>query len=399
MANNQWNDDKLEKLLHSMPKIKDDRPSSEILERLKKDDRMKEARRPKVKKWIPSIVAVAALLLLSLLVPSMLKGSRDMVSEPIMNNESFSAKQSITMDNHAESDSVEEESEADSVEATTFSTRTLAGRESHVVLKDEHEDIIFFNFGLIHEANVVPVTILIQNDRVKADLGIDNPDSIALYKQYAGVFDEESYGFDDYHPYKGSLSNSANSVIHELPANHGYDMSPATLSSYTDSARATFTDYEDFEVVDEEGKPMVFDYIGKGMDFSLNRQSPYFKYIMPSGEVYLIPYEHGDSKTVTEALLAMKKAENDIVKEVIPAGVDYQVTEEDGIVSVTFDSQIDLTEISQEEALEMIEGLMLTAGSYNMQIQLQNTKQSHFIYYDLTKPLPKPVGANPIWLP
>ena len=39
MTNNQWNDDKLEKLLHSMPKIEDNRSKEQILENLKKDRR------------------------------------------------------------------------------------------------------------------------------------------------------------------------------------------------------------------------------------------------------------------------------------------------------------------------------------------------------------------------
>ncbi|MDW0115595.1 hypothetical protein QTL97_01420 [Sporosarcina thermotolerans] len=398
MANNQWNDDNLNKLLHSMPKISDDRPSSEILERLKKDDRLKKDRRPKVKKWIPSIVAVAALLLLCLLLPSMLKGNQDMVSEPMMENARSAGKQAITTDSKAESASVEEDSDAESVDATTFSSMDIMGMKSHVVFANQN-NTFSLNLGLIHEANVIPVTILIGSDRVKADLGIDKPDSVELYKEYAGIFDEESYGFDNYHPYKGDLTTSEKTVIHKLPENHGYDMAPATFSSYEDSARSTFTDYEDLKVVDEDGMPLVFDYIGKAMDFPLKRQLPYFKYVMPSGEVYLVPYENGDSSTVTEALLSMKKAENDIVKEVIPAGVDYQVTEVDGIAVVSFDSPVDFTTIPQQDVLQMIEGFMLTASNYDVQVQLKNIEQSHFENYDLTKPLPKPVGANPIWLP
>lgn len=399
MANNQWNDDNLDKLLHSMPKIKDDRPSSEILERLKNDNRMKEDRRPKVKKWIPSIVAVAALLLLSLLLPSMLKGNQDMVSEPMMDNTRSANKQSIARDYKTESGSVEEDSDTESFETTTFSSMEIMGMRSHVVLADVDDNSFFLNLGLVHEANVVPVTILIGKDRVQADLGIDNPDSVALYKEYAGVFDEESYGFDNYHPYKGELTTSEKTVIHKLPKNHGYDMAVAILDSYTDSVKETFTDFDEFKVVDNDGNPLIFDYVGEAMDFPLKRQLPYFKYVMPSGEVYLIPYENGDSSTVTQALLSMKKAENDIVTEVIPAGIDYQVTEEDGVAVVTFDSLVDFTTIPQNDVMQMIEGFMLTASNYDVQVQLKNIEQSHFENYDLTKPLPKPIGANPIWLP
>ncbi|WP_339249940.1 hypothetical protein NSQ43_10410 [Sporosarcina sp. FSL W8-0480] len=399
MANNQWNDDNLDKLLHSMPKIKDGRPSSEILERLKNDNRLKEDRRPKVKKWIPSIVAVAALLLLSLLLPSMLKGNQDMVSEPMMDNARSANKESITMDNKAEKASVEEDSDSESFETTTFSSMDIMGMRSHVVLAKENDNTFSLNLGLIHEANVVPVTILIDKDRVQTDLEIDHPDSVALYKEYAGLFDEESYGFDNYHPYKGELTTTGKTVIHKLPENHGYDMAVAILNSYTDSTKETFTDFDEFKVVDEGGNPLVFDYVGEAMEFSLKRQLPYFKYVMPSGETYLVPYENGDSSTVTQALLSMKKADNDIVKEVIPTGIDYQVTESHGVAVVTFDSPLDFTTIPEHDVLQMIEGFMLTASNYDVQVQLKNIEQSHFENYDLTKPLPKPIGANPIWLP
>src|SRR3954469_18219992 len=72
MTNNQWDDDKLEKLLHSMPKIQDNRSKEQVMVNLKKDLRLKTTRRMNSKKWVPVIVAVAALVLLSLLVPSML---------------------------------------------------------------------------------------------------------------------------------------------------------------------------------------------------------------------------------------------------------------------------------------------------------------------------------------
>ena len=42
MTNNQWDDDKLEKLLHSMPKIEDNRSKEQVLENLKKDQRLKK---------------------------------------------------------------------------------------------------------------------------------------------------------------------------------------------------------------------------------------------------------------------------------------------------------------------------------------------------------------------
>ena len=67
MTNNQWDDDKLEKLLHSMPKIEDNRSKELVIGRLKKDQRLKKPRWMNLKVWMPVIVSVAALILLAYL--------------------------------------------------------------------------------------------------------------------------------------------------------------------------------------------------------------------------------------------------------------------------------------------------------------------------------------------
>lgn len=394
MANNQWDDEKVEKLLHSVPKIKDERSSTDILERLKQDERLKQTRRPKMKRWIPSIVAVAALLVLSLLVPSMIKQtntSHEIGSESLQTNDDFSAKRSMDTDAEVEESSIIESNDA--VEPAAFSIRAMM--ESHVLLLEEAHDALLLPIGLVHEANVVPVTFILSSDEADEN----QSDSVALYNKYAAEIDEVGYGFDEYHPYKGKISVSDNTVIHQLPKDHQYDMSTATISVYMNSMKATFTDQERFKVVDTEDKPLAFDYVGEEMADSLEIRLPYFKYTMPSGKVYLVPYENGDSSTVTEALLAMKHAENDIVEEVVPEGVDYKVKVSDEIAILTFDESVDLNALPQNEALEMIEGFMLTANNYGLQIQLNNTEQEHYNKYDLTKPLPKIAGANPIWLP
>jgi len=44
--------------------------------------------------------------------------------------------------------------------------------------------------------------------------------------------------------------------------------------------------------------------------------------------------------------------------------------------------------------MQMIEGMLLTAKSFNMQIQFENVKQTDWEGFDFTNPLPIPVGAN-----
>lgn len=400
MPDNKWDDDKLEKLLHSMPKMSDERSAAEILERLKKDERLSATRRPKRHRWMPAIVAVAALLVLSLIVPSILKGNigqyeNSSQSDQMVSDDAAKSKADVTEE--FESGEIEEsevQNYLNSADTTAFSSKSMIA--SHVILEEEVRDVELFPLGLIHEANVVPVTFLIPNSKIENDFPKGELDSVALYNKYAKLINEEELGFDDYHPYKGEISESGNTVIHQVPEDHKYDLSPATLGAYTFSAKATFGDHNDWKVIDTNGKPKSFDYIGKDMSFPLTSQSAYYKYVMTTGETYLIPYENKGSESVDVALLSMKDAENGIVQELIPSSINFKVEDSKGLVVLTFDESLDFSTLPENEALEMIEGIMLTVGSFNMQVQLKNIEQDHLGKYDLTKPLPKPIGANPI---
>jgi len=400
MANNNWNDDKLEKLLHSMPKMEDHRSAEDILARLKKDERLIEpsSRKRKVRKWVPAFIAIAAMLVVSLLIPSILKqneGAMDSKTEEA-EVELFNQKRSMDM-----SDDKGQTSEAamDS-EGKTGALYTMASAmDSHIVLPDESVNQYPFHIGLIHSANVVPVTVLLTKEQVKNDIQEKVLDSVALYNQYATKVPESDLGFDEYHPYKGKIYESGDTVLNEVPADHGYDLAEATISNYFDSAKETFTDKKFFQVVDETGKPAELGPVGKAAPMPLDRKLPYYKYLMPSGEIYLIPYENGDTSTVSDALLAMKAPQNDIVESVIPAQLDYNVSVEKDVAVISFSKELDLDSIDQAVVNEMIEGFMLTASNFNNSIQLKNIVQTQFGKYDLTKPLPIPVGANPIVLP
>lgn len=400
MANNNWNEDKLEKLLHSMPKMEDHRSAEDILTRLKKDERLKEpkSQKRKVRKWVPAFIAIAAMLIVSLIIPSMLRlneGALESETEQA-EVELFNQKRSMDM-----SDGKEESGDPamDHAEKADAVSTMASAMESRIVLPDETENSYSFHIGLIESANVVPVTVLLPKEQVENDIKDKNPDSVALYNLYAAKVPESDLGFDDYHPYKGKIYESGDTVINEVPADHGYDLSESTIANYFDSAKETFTDKKFFQVVDKAGKPAELGSVGKATPVKLDRKLPYFKYLMPSGEVYLIPYENGDTSTVSDALMAMKDPQNEIVESVVPAQVDYNVTVEKDVAIISFIKQLDLDSIDHAVLNEMIEGFMLTGSSFNISIQLQNTIQSHFGKYDLTKPLPIPVGANPIILP
>lgn len=396
MTNNQWDDDKLESLLHSMPKIDDNRSKEQILERLKQDQRLKTPKRKNPKKWMPAIVAAAALLLVSLLVPSMLKNN-DGAMEDAGAPETFSINRSI--DPNYENEATEEAADMfGTSEAKESAAMTSATVESHVVLADELQNTQVFQIGLVESANVVPITLLIPETAIQSDFPDGEPTTVDLYNKYAAEFPEEEFGFDDYHPYKGTLTEEDGILLHQIPADHTYDLSSAANEVYFKTMRETFHDFNELQLMDESGNPTTFGSIGKTDPQPLKQPFPYYRYTMPSGEVYLAPYNPlNKTETAAEGLVEMKEVNGDIVESLIPADVEYEVQVEDNIAVITFSEQLDLNAFDQNEINQMIEGFMLTAKGYDKQVRLENVVQESFSKYDLTKALPMPIGGNPIW--
>jgi len=341
------------------------------------------------------------MLVIGLILPSMLRQN-----EGAMIKETSNAK----MENSENADmAVFEESEESALtdgnrvgeEATTFAT-TRMDVGSHVVLPGELEGMHRFRIGLTHEANIIPVTFLISDERFRTDFPEGEPDSVALYNKYAVEIPESDLGFDDYHPYKGELTLMDDSIVHTIPAEHNYDMSSATEADYYNSVLETFNDHTDFISVDENGDPVVFSHTGLTKPKKLlggKRPMPYFKYVMPTGQFYLVPSGGRDYDSVIEALVNMKEKQGDIIQSVIPESVTYDVREKNGNAVITFEKQLDLSVLDPVDANAMIEGFMLTASNFNKQVRLENVVQKDFGKYDLTIELPEPVGVNPTYFP
>ena len=67
MSNNKWSEQKIDQLLSQVPKLQDTRSKEEVLRRLQQDERLAEVSPMNRKRWIPPVVALAALITLTLL--------------------------------------------------------------------------------------------------------------------------------------------------------------------------------------------------------------------------------------------------------------------------------------------------------------------------------------------
>ncbi len=121
-----------------------------------------------------------------------------------------------------------------------------------------------FHLGLASDAAAsIPVTFLIPDSQIQEDFGDIEPNSLDLYIQYAGKIDEEALGFNDYHPYKGTLSVDGDVLVQTLPSGHGYDIGSGAMETHAGTLQDTFYGFKEVRFENEDGTPVEFDQVGE----------------------------------------------------------------------------------------------------------------------------------------
>jgi hypothetical protein len=400
----KWNDEKIQKLLNDLPDIQDTRSKEDVLSRLKQDSRMQNPTKHKPKRktrrnLIPTFVAAAVLLVLMLLIPSMLKNnsSNDKASTMIMSDESKDMKV-FNKDDSAIDGESEEMAESEMDQGNELSNG-LENTLHSAVYPNDAAGYTVFRLGLASEAAAsIPVTFLIPDGQIEEDFGDVEPSSLDLYMKYAGQIDEEALGFYDYHPYKGTFSVDGDVLVHTLPSEHGYDMASGIITTYLGTLQDTFFGFKEIRFENEDGTPVEFDQVGEpSKPMKLNsgvNQFNYYLFKQSDGKEYLSSNFSYSYENLETALGEMEINPNDIYSSIIPANVKFKVVENKKVTVVKFKDTLDLLSMSETEAHQLIDGIVLTAASFDRQIQFENILQTEWNGFNLNEPLPIPVGPN-----
>lgn len=406
MSHDKWDENKIEELLSNFPKVKDTRSKEDILQRLKDDGVFDEEpsdtpkqQQPKKKKkynWMPPLITIAAIALLAIMIPSLMNQMNHNNEEAAMSTSGTEEAAEMSLFNIEES----ENSANDQSNMSLMGDQRL-GNGKTAVYPEDLEGYTLFTLGLESDmATSIPVTLLIPNEQIVEDLGKSNPSSVELYNYYAPRIDESALGFTDYHPYVGTITEEGNQVIHRIANNHPYDMSSATREIYDDSLIDTFPSYDEAVFLTEEGTPIIFDEEGmERKPLALQGETTHYSYFLIAqndGSEYLAPNNRETFATVEEALDAMKIETNDIYKSVILPNIDYTTSVDGNTVTVQFTTQVDLMNEDQMDAMQMIEGMLLTAARFDMQVKFENIVQEQWGGFNFANPLPIPVGANKV---
>jgi len=413
MRNNKWNEQKIDDLLSKAPKLQDTRSKDEVLKRLREDSRLinEPILKKRRKMWIPSVVAVAAVLTLSLFTVTLLNQPKeesqmatDSIEEASMESASDGSAEdtAMTMMKAQESEGAEERAQVTTENESSESVLNSTGDFASAVYPNEiSDDVTVFRLGLAGDAaNSVPVTFLIPKTQIVADFGDVNPSPLELYQTYASRIDEVELGFMEYHPYKGSFSVDGDSLIHTLPENHGYDLAAGTFTVYLRTLLETFQGYSQIKFLNQDGSIVEFNQVGepsKPMEINdgLNHNN-YFLYKQSNGSEYLTPNFGQTFNSLSEALLQMKLKPNDIYESLIPPDVEYEVENEDDHTRIIFSKPLDIERMDGKSAMNMLEGMLLTGASFGEPLKLENVVQTAWNGFDFTQPLPIPVGANEV---
>lgn len=389
MANDKWDDDNIENLLRDFPAIRDDRPKEEVYNRLKQKEPRKKQNR-----WLPLFVAALAFITVGVLAATIISqnglnsaSNQDSTAEDSMGSEEAATTSESAGETESGSDAAFEESE-DMENFSSAITRTA-------VYEEDLENFTLFTIGLTENATVIPISFLIPNEQVAMDFADAIPNSIQLYNQYATNIDEQALGFDEYHPYLGTIAETEEGAEHILPADHQYDLASAAINVYLTSLQETFQDAVQVAIVDDQGNALEFDQVGL-MDPVITgvEDTAYYAYTLAAGETYLVPAYGTQFISAEEAVEAMKTSPNDMQTSPVPSGVDFTAAEKEATVQIEFAEPLDFETLDPIEAMRLIDSLSLAAESFGKQIQFMNTVQQQWQEIDFSQPLPVPVSPN-----
>ena len=406
MSNDEKKNRDLDELLNGMPKFKDNRSKEEVFNRVKLEmdssniNKIKKHNKPK-SKWMPLIISIASVLLLTILVSSYLdSNSQESASQHKESEQRSDTMRTMEMAPTTESEAKEESSKIanDSMNSLSMDNGLVPIQifnNNRTVYEEDLNGGTPFHFSVTDGGMAYPITIIIPKEKLDIEFPKGWQNSLQLYDHYASKIDEIALGFEDYLPFQGYFIAEGDTLQHYLPQDHGYDTASATTSIYGNTIRNIFSDFSYLERLNEDGTPVNWDQVGimEKQEIQGKNAVVYYKHVVNNGNTFLVS-SSSVGKSAAEPFVEIKDSINELYTTVIPSGVDYQISIEGDTVIIKFDEMLDLASLEYEDSIFLIEGITLTAASIDKAVRLENVEQKQWDRFDLTTTLPVPVGPN-----
>ncbi|WP_064090989.1 hypothetical protein [Rossellomorea aquimaris] len=394
MKQSDWKDREIEDLIRKLPKVKDNQSPEYLYSKIKV---RKQKSFTVLRRFIPTFALIAALFIIVLLSPSILNQSND-----------SSSGANKTADHSSEDRAEEAEMSkslySDAKDTTSANDTQLSMSEEQPVMTPQAPDRLslfqedltgkeYYTFGLISkDAIPVPVTVVTNKE--------PSFTSLEQFEKMSKNLPQAEWGMDEYLPFKGEFreGDSENEVVFTIAENHSYSGSSAIEYAFYHSLLYSFRykDVTKIQIVNKDGSVPQFSTMGElsTIDLTNTIHSPYYLYT-PNGKDRYLVQDNIDRGNVSEAINAMKNPDSSLFQTVIPENINMSITESNEYVTIEFQEELNMNSLDAQSALEMIEGLLLTAKSsgYN-QVLFENIKEKTWNGFNFEGPITAPVSPN-----
>jgi hypothetical protein len=398
LKKSEWSDKQLEELLGQLPKVKDRQNPDELYRKINARLQDDQVRRKPPKTWVlPSIAAVAAVLLIMVIGPSFLNFSGGSSQESAIEDSASEGEMAILENSENESTSLtKQEDQADIASTEESAELRIATSEMNHILSDTEGTFIAIGVLDDQASGIVPITFVSEDPEVSR---------VNLLEQALDQFPFEDYG----------LSPTPLSVLsfEEIDGNRIVITFPNTTMTTGSTISNEFYEgiqeglrwmgYSEAILRTEDGSEVEIDQYGAVPSIkSPTATRGYFLYTSGLGSTYLVP-GNNPSNTFKEAIEAMKLSEG-LLQASVPANISTDVVEVDkDSVSITFSPD---STVNQKDLLHelMIKAILLTAKEFGYaDVTFINTPEQigglNLKINGQPNPIPVPLAPNHIDFP
>ncbi|UOR12428.1 hypothetical protein [Halobacillus amylolyticus] len=377
MKHNDEQNERLEKMLHEFPDIKDKKKKAEYYRQLPEESPQQRNSRPR---WlVPGLASIMVLLILAIVVPFSLYSMQD---GALNTPESFTENQTLTQDNH-ESSSSPENFPADIRQGDVGQTSEQLTSMLVEEITNEMKPLAVADKNAQH---IVPLT-MIATEEGEENQTI-NAEQLGLSKSFLENIDI-------------SINKEAREARVTFPNDFTVSGGNAMTTTIVNSIKWAVEPYDIDNILlqTEEGAPVSLGSYGNVTSLSTIKEESFIFKVLESASkdtFFFVPISITQGLSISDALEELKKdEENPQVKSPIPSEVKIQSSHEEGrrlVIELNNPKHFD-----KQEMLTGIESILITARHFGYdQVVFENTSIGKLGPYQLNESIETPKGLNPI---
>lgn len=397
MNDDKLKDDELIKLLREFPSIQDEKTMEEVYDgitnKLKNTRQGSKKKESKKKRFIWPTLATAAVFVLSFfLISNQVSNNQknDRAAEQTKMAVEFSTEEADGLEKSVPFNSAAED-KAIEIPNSSIDIVGLSEHNYAVYQEDIQSDEFVVTIGVPDKnvMNMVPISVIVEKEPGKTWVDFYN----FVYEN----IDEEKLGLSDYYPYQGNLKLSDNKVTLDLLANHQYAYGTSSEGIFFSSLN--YLKYQNVDTIflEEESKPGVeFSHTGLIYEHIINDENSGYLLFPTEEYLFFTPSPNGFD-SIEEALIDMKKENKTYnLQPTIPNQLTFSLEDEGtGKLNIMFQDGTEL--VDDDEAIRMIEAVLLTAKEYGYEsVQFENAPIDKIGRFNLSEPLQVPIAPNPV---